>query len=385
MEKLEFNNKIPSVLIVTGQLGKGGAERQLYNFLKNADTKIFKFQVLVLNEGGYWQKSIEELGINVITLPNSKTNPLRKLLSIAEILKRHRPLILQSWNLYANLYVGFAGRIAGIPIKIGFLQGQPDYEFRELRFFGPLACRIVDRLVVNSHTAIDRIKHLCIHSAPMYLVRNGVELPNISPSNIKIPKDLFEWKVAKKLLVVGTVGRLDSNKNHQMFIHVIKELIKIFPATIGVIVGGGFLHDTLQNQINQLDLQNNVILLGERDDITELMTSFDVFCLTSHSEGLSNSVLEAMAAARPVVVTDVGGIREIVRDNVSGYIVPSDDVKSMTQRIANLLNSLILRERVGNAGRIKIEKDFSIPRMVNDLQNLYLASLESIRIKQFIE
>lgn len=182
--------------------------------------------------------------------------------------------------------------------------------------------------------------------------------------------------------VIGTVGNLRHVKNHAMFIRVIAQLLPEFPDLKGLIVGQSLPSepgewDRLQQWISDLNLDAHVMLVGFRDDVTQLMPRFSVFCLTSDTEGTSNAILEAMSASRPVVATRVGGIQDIVQDGISGYLVEPGDVAGFSNAIGRLLSNPVLAESMGSEGRRIVETRFSFSHIVDRLLSTYQDALKA--------
>jgi len=361
------------VAIITGQLGKGGAERQLYLALRGIDRGLFDVRVLALNPGGWWEGKIRELGVDCTSLPAACRLRFLRLWRVCRWVMDFKPHILHAWNLYPAPYVTVAGRLAATPVKMAFLQGQPDFALDGIGRIGQFSLRHLDAITVNSKTALRAFAGLRVGLLPAHLLRNAVELPECWPDG----GDGWGGQRSPDRLVfiIGTVGRLDENKNHMMFLEVLRLLKNGGRRVCGRIAGEGPLRTILEAAIEAKGIQDEARLLGGVDDIWAFLSDIDLFCFTSRSEGLSNAVMEAMAAGVPVVATDVGGIRELIDDGENGFIVPSDDVEAMVERVKMLLDSPELRRRIGLAGRERMKREFTVEKMVDTLQNVYIEML----------
>ena len=131
-----------------------------------------------------------------------------------------------------------------------------------------------------------------------------------------------------------------------------------------LIVGEGELRDALEHQIKDLGLERHVFLTGFRDDVAGLQKSFDLFVMSSVTEGLGSAMLDAMACSRPVVATRTGGIPEAVEDGVTGLLVPPQDDAALAKAIVRMLKDAALRQRLGEAGRQRVVDEFSVEKMV---------------------
>jgi glycosyltransferase involved in cell wall biosynthesis len=169
--------------------------------------------------------------------------------------------------------------------------------------------------------------------------------------------------------VVGAVGRLVPQKAPQTFVQAARRVADEAPETLFVWVGSGPLEAEVEAQARMEGVP--VRLLGHREDVWEVMRAFDVFVLPSEYEGLSFSLLEAMALALPIVVTDVVGTRDVVDDQVSGLLVPANTPPAMANAILSLLRDPQRAHRLALAGREKVVAEFSLERMLDSHQALY--------------
>jgi len=180
------------------------------------------------------------------------------------------------------------------------------------------------------------------------------------------------------------VARLLPEKGHRHFLEALAALRGAQPRISGLIVGQGVMRAELEARSRELGLLDSVRFLGERTDVPEILQATDILVLPSTlREGLSISLLEAMAARRPVVASDVGGNRETIGDSGAGLVVPPADSRSLTEALEALLADPEKARRMGEAGRAKVERDFDIRRMVRQTETIYtdlLADRRRIRV-----
>jgi glycosyltransferase involved in cell wall biosynthesis len=167
------------------------------------------------------------------------------------------------------------------------------------------------------------------------------------------------------------VAQLTPPKGWGDFIECIGRLVAMNADVKGVIVGDGPLRAAIERDVRSRGLEAHVTLVGHTDNVAETLHALDIFLLTSHREGLSVAVLEAMASGLPIVATDVGGTREQIIDNVNGFIVQKGDIDAMVDRVLRLINSRKLRGQFGDASRARAETLFSQDRMVSMYAALY--------------
>jgi glycosyltransferase involved in cell wall biosynthesis len=170
--------------------------------------------------------------------------------------------------------------------------------------------------------------------------------------------------------VVGIVARLSEQKAHEVLLEAFTELHRSLPQARLVIVGGGARETALRMRVEQLGLQGAVLFTGVRRDVNALLPAFDVSCLSSVHEGVPIAIIESMAAALPVVVTDCGALRDIVVDGQQGFIVPVADSSALAGRLLLLAGDAALRRRLGESGHDRVEREFRIEQTAAAYQDL---------------
>jgi glycosyltransferase involved in cell wall biosynthesis len=226
--------------------------------------------------------------------------------------------------------------------------------------------------VVNSRAILRDVTASGYPEARVTLLENCVRLGDDESSDSN-RVELADLGIQKGDVVIGAVGNLRPEKEHHLLVHAMARLVPRFPRIHAVIVGVNVVpavHDALVREIAERGLEGRVVLAGFRDDVPALMRRFDVFCITSRSEGSPNVILEAMVARRPIVATAVGGILELVRDGENGLLVPVGDSERLAQAIAKLLEQPDLARRLGEAGRKTVEER-TCARAAQRLASLY--------------
>ncbi len=364
------------VCYIIGQLGKGGAERQLYELVKGINREMFEPVVISLSQGGHWGREIQKLNIQVIELQRRKNREFTRLFKLIKILKVIKPDIVHTYMFSANSY----GRVAAFIVRVPFIiasertPGEIGKDKNKYRIYiDKLLASFTHGIICNSHKASDSlVKRYSFNAKKVFTVHNGFNVANFLKNN----SFNSQKKLAKK--VVGTVGRLYPQKNHRLFLDMAKivlersedESIKF------VIVGKGELRDELERYSQSLGIENNVMFMGERNDIPDLLQNMDIFVMTSLYEGMSNAIMEAMAAGLPVVATDAGGNSELVIDGETGFLCPSNDAKVLAGRVARLINDGKEAKRMGENGRKRILNEFGIEKMIKETENIYKELLE---------
>lgn len=208
-----------------------------------------------------------------------------------------------------------------------------------------------------------------IPAARTTTVHDGIDIGHVDAAP---PVDLHaEFWLPHGCPIVGTVGALVPHKGHRHFVAAAARVIRKVPEARFVIVGEGEEREPLEAQIRHLKLEKHIILTGWRDDVLSLHKAFDLFALTSITEGLGTALLDAMACRRSVVATRTGGVDEAVEEGATGLLVEPHDEPGLAKAIVDLLEHDTLRERMGDAGRARVEERFSVERMIADTLAAY--------------
>jgi glycosyltransferase involved in cell wall biosynthesis len=186
-----------------------------------------------------------------------------------------------------------------------------------------------------------------------------------------------ELGIASTDPVIGVVGSLYPVKGHHHLLAAVPQVLRVYPQATFLIVGKGDLEDSLREEVMRRGLERAVRFLGYREDVPNLLSIMDIFVLPSLSEGLSLALLEAMAAGKPVVATNVGGNPELVRDGVTGFSVPPQDPDAIAGGILSLLGDERRRKIFGDNGRQRVKQYFSLEAMADNYQKLYETCLEN--------
>ena len=173
--------------------------------------------------------------------------------------------------------------------------------------------------------------------------------------------------------VVGNIGALVSHKGQRDLVEAAARVVRQVPDARFIIAGEGELRPQLEQQVRHLGLEKHVLLIGFRTDVLSVLKAFDVFAMSSVTEGLGTSVIDAMACRRPVVSTRAGGLPELVVEGDTGHLVPVGDAAAMASAIVSLLKDPARRERFGAAGRARVEAAFTVEWMVRATLDAYAA------------
>jgi len=359
------------ILFFIDTLRSGGKERQLVELLRQLSDKTnFKLELLLMNKEIHY-KEIYDLNIKISYLKKKNIFDISFFFKLFKIVKKFKPDILHTWSNMAAFYSGPIVKLLNVKSICGSVRGATNIKkYSKLWFVNKVGFLFADRIVANSYAGV-LSRHLKSNNKAM-CIYNGFNFSRIENlENHEYIKEKFKIRTDK---IVGMVGSLDKRKDTEIFINAAKQILKKRRDVTFLIIGEGPKLNYLQSLIDDKD-KDYIIFTGKQDRIESIANTFDIGVLTSKNEfsreGISNSIMEYMALAKPVVATHSGGSPEIVDNNVTGYLVRPKDRNDLVKKIEYLLENPKIGEKMGKAGKIKIEKKFNIRKMTNSFIELY--------------
>ncbi len=356
----------PRVIHVVESLEVGGAEKLVSDFAVGRGSN--ETSVICLELVGALGESLRAQGFRVDL---AGLEPKWKTIGrVREFLKRDRPDILHCHNFAAHLYGAAAARLTG---GIRVLMTKHGALPPPATFAGTLnawLARSTQIVAVSSEAA--RVMKPWEHPGgpPILQISNGISLaPYRDPPRRDEARRRLGWPAGAFL--IGIVARITPIKGHLRLLDVFAKIVRRVPRAILVIAGDGSARGAVEAQIAKLGLEQNVYVLGERRDIPLILAALDVFCLPSETEGMPITLLEAMAAGRPVVVSAVGAMPEVVTDGVSGFVAPPFDAAAFERALVELADHPEEAERMGQAGRDRVFRDFNAETALENYEALY--------------
>lgn len=376
----------PPLLIahVVYHLGVGGLENGLVNLINRLPASRFRHLIVSLTDYTDFAQRIERNDVEIVALHKPPGHDWRMFLRLYRLFRERRPDIVHSRNL-AALEAQFPAWLARVPYRIHGEHGRDvsDMDGTSRKY---IVQRRLLRPFVNHYIALSRdlerylVKKIKVSPRTITRIINGVDVERFYPATDPGRKALPEGFAGKDDLVIGTVGRLEPIKDQRTLVRAFISLAECYPELAGssrlVIVGDGSTRQELQQLISENGLDDQVWFAGARDDVPQLMRDMDIFVLPSLAEGISNTIMEAMASGLPVVATDVGGNTELVIENETGHLVPRDVPKKMAEVLLNYIRQPELAEQQGRAARLRAEKAFSLAAMVESYQRVYLQRMQ---------
>lgn len=380
------------ILYLVTQTEPGGAQKYIYDLATHLDDSKYVAEVAIgKGEKEDWLKKLEEKGFKVWYLKHlvREVNPWHDFLSAFELNNLFDKIQPDIIHLNSSK-IGSTGAVLAWIYKK--LSHRPDvkivYTAHGFVFTEPLSIlrkgfyiwseRISglfkDKIIcVSEQDKIIGLNHKIANHKKFITIRNGIELNNL--------KFLEKKQARKKISLgnqlpaannwVGTIANLYSTKGLEYLIRSAKILTEKYSKLIFVVIGEGSLRKNLEEKIEELNLENKFFLIGTMDNAAQYLKAFNIFCLPSIKEGLPYTLLEAMAARLPVIVTRVGGMVEVIEPDVNGLTVPPKKPRELARAIETLLNNTKLQNKFIKNNLEKIKK-FNLEKMVCETEKLYL-------------
>ena len=381
---------VPRVMDLRGTYkGGGGPDKTVLNSAAQHDPSQVYVLVTYLRQPHDHEFQIPqmaaELGIEYTDVVDGKGVDLRCLRQLKRILKQNKLTVLHTHDDKTLLY-GWLLKLLTPGLRImytchshashqrdEFPSGKAYLKFKVrqgIQIF--LMKRYLKPIITVSEDTRNRLVRHGLKSEDVTVLYNGIDIEKWSPGKGR-PVLREELGVGKDDFLVGTVARITYEKDLPTFYQVARQVASRFPNTKFVVVGDGYGNELPQarEEVKRLGLDGLVCFTGHRNDLFDVYSSFDVFLMTSITEGLPNTTLEAMAMAIPVVSTDVGGVPELVVDGSSGLLAPAGDVDRLAQHLIGLLEDADRRGQFGRGARQRIEDAFNFDARVRAMENFY--------------
>ena len=367
-----------TVLFFTDSSNFGGAERALLQLLEGLDRSRWRPVLAFHPETGLSPllKGAAHLDVRMVEVPRLPLGleGASRVPSFMAMLHAEHPAVFHahlSWPLACKwgLAAAVLGRVPAVTATIQLWVEGPYTSLARIQQHWLSAG--VDRYIAVSRDICERLMqvfHIPIHK--LQVIHNSVDLESYaSPASLELP---IELACCQNRPVVLTVARLDKQKGHAILLEAAAQL----PEAVFVLVGDGPERAYLQAQCKSLGLEERVIFTGFRSDIRNWLAHCDLFVLPSFYEGQPLSILEAMAAGKPVIASAIPGNDELIEHGKTGWLVPPGDAIQLTQALRVMLTDPALARCLALAGQVKVQKEFSIRTMVKQVEQLYSDLLE---------
>jgi sugar transferase (PEP-CTERM/EpsH1 system associated) len=370
----------PLVVHLMYRFDTGGLENGVVNLINHMPRGAYRHMVVALTEVTDFRHRLKHADVECVALHKPPGHGAKVYPALWRLLRRHRPAVVHTRNL-AALEMQVAAWAAGVPARIHGEHGRDvddlDGSSRKHQRLRRLYAPFVHRFVALSRDLQGYLEGpVGLAPARVRQIYNGVDAVKFRPASGESPKSIDGCPFqAPGQWLVGTVGRMAAVKDQVLLARAFVLAGQLEPGFAAqarlVMVGDGPLRAAAQAVLDEAGAAGRAWLPGERGDVADVMRGLDCFVLPSLAEGISNTILEAMATGLPVVATDVGGNAELVADGRTGRVVPAADPEPMALALLQLWRDQPGAAALGRAGRAEVERRFSLSAMVAAYQGLY--------------
>ena len=368
------------LLHVIPTLGLGGAERFLVELCKALHGEGYQVIVSAISGDGPLADDLRQAGVELFPLRVRSHWDLRAVFRLARFMRLRRVDIVHTHLFVGGVFGRLAAWLARVPVTITTTQNayaSGHFPPRWQVLVDGLLARFTDRLVAVSQGTLDYLMQMeRVSAAKIEVLPNAIPWPGpLSPAQVEATRR--ELGGEGRYPLVGTVARLTPQKGLDYLLHALSMLRERFPDLYCLIVGDGPLRSELEALAEELGLTEHVRFCGLRRDVPAILQNLDLFILPSLFEGLPVALLEAMAAGRPVVATQVAGSSEVIEDGVNGRLVPSADSVALAEAMAELLEDRELAQALARRGQETVRQRYTIGRVAETYERLYEELLQS--------
>jgi sugar transferase (PEP-CTERM/EpsH1 system associated) len=370
----------PLVVHVVYRFATGGLENGIVNLVDRMPREAYRHAILALTEvEASFAARISRCDIALFALHKPPGHGFWLYPRVVRLLRELQPSIVHTRNL-AALEMSIPAWLAGVPVRVHGEHGRdvedPDGALRRYQWVRRIYAPFVDHYIALSmDLAAYLTEQIGIDRHRVSQIYNGVLTDKFAPRGLRREEIAGLPFRSPTHWLIGTVGRMQTVKNQTLLAEAFVLVLRRWPALRErlrlVMVGEGSLRERCQQIVAEANLADLCWIPGARDDVAAIMRSLDCFVLPSLAEGISNTILEAMASGLPVIATDVGGNGELVDAGVTGLLVPSGNAAALADSMARLALDPALALRYGETGRAKVQSRFDIAAMVSSYQALY--------------
>lgn len=369
----------PLVVHIIYRLGVGGLENGLVNIINRMPENSYRHAIICLTENAEFGQRLLRKDVAIYEIHKRTGQDWASFPKVYRLLKQLNPEIVHTRNLAAMEYQ-LCAFFAGVPFRIHGEHGwdvfDPDGNNVKYQWLRRLLGLSVHRFIPLSRQLED---YLCnkvgIPERKIRRICNGVDTKTFFPRSGKRPIPVGCSLNLDRKVVIGTVGRMHGVKDQltmvKAYIHACRQSPEFLRSTALILIGDGPLRGEALSLLDADGLSGNAWLPGARSDIPEILRSLDIFVLPSKAEGISNTILEAMATGLPVIATRVGGNSELVRDGETGCLVQKENMSEMAEALLILVEDNGKRRRFALAAHQRALKEFSLEGMVGRYQQVY--------------
>jgi L-malate glycosyltransferase len=380
---------VTKVLHLIDSFNQGGSESQAVQLTRLLhESGDYQVHVACLNSKGVLKNGLAALGyIDIPEFPLNNfhdANAVRQLRRFAKFLRDNQIAIVHTHDFYTNIFGTVGAALARIPVRVASRR-ESAKRAAVKRMVERSAYKLADAIVANCDIVRQQLIDEGVPASKIVTIHNGLDIQRLEPNcDFNREEVLLSFKLpsepARRFVTI--VANLRTVKDHPTFLRAAARVRERVHDAAFIIAGEGELLDSLSALADQLGLKRDVFFVGRCENIASLLAVSHVCVLSSLSEGFSNSILEYMAAARPVVATDVGGACEAVIDGETGYLVPAGSSEIMAERIISLMQDSEKAQEMGKKGKRLATDRFSCKLQLQRTEELYRRLLESAKAER---
>lgn len=359
----------------------GGTETNAIRLLERIDRRRFDIRVACLREEGPLLERVRRLGIPVekFSIPSlMSVKAVREGRRLAAWLRANRVDVVHAHDVYSNIFAIPWARFGGVPLTISSRRWWGDHYPPRLTWLNRMSDRIAHRVLTNSDIVSAAVAKEGKKASAVLTIYNFVgEETFVSPSAEWIADRRREFGVRDGDTVLGIIANFHVVKDHATLLRAVAALASQHKSFKLVLVGDGVERERLVALAESLGISDRVVFAGRRQDAGAYHWLFDISLLSSLAEGFPNTIVEAMAAGRPVVATRVGGVADAVSDGTTGILTPPENQQEMSRAIARLLDNPALARAMGEEGRKVARARFHADIVVRQLEDEYTRALSA--------
>lgn len=359
------------VLLCQEAVSRGGVERRKLSVARFLDKEKYEIKLLCTSAHGAIVNEFEELGVEIVVVGEFKgVFDLSQYAKVSKIVKRIKPDIIHGAVFQGVALACVCGYLNNVPVIIAEETSDPQNRSVKASILLRLLTTFADKVIAIAPAVADYLsKTAKIKQSKICLINNGVELPRVV-TPLQIDELKMRYGITNEL-IIGSAGRL--HNDHKRFTDILKavSLLKDNKGVKIMILGGGNDKELIRQTAIKLAIEDKLILTDHQHDTAPFYQMMDIFCLASQREGFGLVAAEAMLHKLPVIATNVGGLKNVVQNNVTGFLIPALKPDELASKIQAFIDNPGLRQTMGEAGYTRAVKEYSAPVYAKKVENLY--------------
>jgi glycosyltransferase involved in cell wall biosynthesis len=380
MRPLRDRSRLTRVVHVATRLPVGGMENVVASLVEGLPRQRYESGICCLEEADRLGLELRARGAEIVELGRRRRRELGLFFRLANIAAKKRVDILHCHDELSWFYGTVSASLAGVPLVIVTMHGRRfNISTRHLLEQRVLSRRTACVISVSDYLRGQLQEQLRLRSDRLVTIHNGIPLPPPVSDEFEVARARHSLGLPVDAVVVGCVGELSRIKNFELAIDAVAEVRRVMPSVRLVLIGDGPCRRRLETKVRDAGLRDGVHFAGLRRDVAQLWPVLDIYVCSSDYEGISLSVLEAMASSRAVIATAVGGNSEIIHHNETGLLVPARDTRALATAILSLVGDAPKRYLLGQQAEALVRSTYAVGKMLDRYDSLYQRLISASR------